>query len=119
MFKKAALILASLSITACATAPELRFKSTEEISDRLIEKDKATIERQLGQPRSIAQEGPHTWVWTYHSDMMPNKSPNQGKCELVITFDDDKPIKAVVNSTEYSPFVQELQTCNDLVQQLQ
>ena len=51
--------------------------------------------------------------------MMANKSPNQGKCELVITFDDDKPIKAVVNSTEYSPFVQELQTCNDLVQQLQ
>ena len=118
MFKHTSLILASLSITACATAPDLRFKTTEEISDLLIEKDKTTIEMQLGQPRSIAQEGPHTWVWTYHSDMMPNKSPNQGKFELVITFDDDKPIKAVVNSTEYSPFVQELQTCNDLVKQL-
>lgn len=109
---------ATLMLTACASTAPLRFQSTEQISDLLIEQDKATIERQLGEPRSMELVGPNTWEWRYHSDTVQHKNTQQGKCELIITFENNDPVKAVVNSTEYSPFVHELKTCNELVKSL-
>jgi len=109
--------IASL-IAACASTPSLRFQSTEQISDLLIKQDKATLQAQLGDPRTKELIGPNTWEWRYHSDTVQNKNANQGKCELIITFEGEDPVKAVVNSTEYSPFVHELKTCNELVSTL-
>ncbi len=116
--KTLSVIVMSTALAACST-PQVRFDTTEKISERLIKLDKTTVEMQLGTPRSKTDTGPHTSVWVYHSDTEQNKSSQQGKCELIITFDDETAVKAVVNSNEYSPFVHELNTCNQLVEGLQ
>ena len=112
-------LLLSTSLLVACSAPQVRLDTTEKISERLIKLDKTSVEMQLGSPRSKTDTGPHTSVWVYHSDTEQNKSSQQGKCELVITFDDETAVKAVVNSNEYSPFVHELNTCNQLVEGLQ
>lgn len=105
-------------LVAGCSAKSSRFISPDEVSDHLIKQSPADLQRAMGQPRSIEQTGPNEWKWTYHSDMIRNKKPTQGKCELIITFEGQKAIKAVVNSSEYSPVVGPLATCNLMVDKL-
>lgn len=107
----AALFSCVLLLVGCAT-PTSRFMSAQEVSDYLINKSPAELSQLLGEPRTRVQSGPNEIVWTYHSDMIQNKKATQGKCEMVITFEGDKAVRADVNQTEYSPFAAPLATCN-------
>ncbi|MBV1790069.1 hypothetical protein KQ940_18595 [Marinobacterium sp. D7] len=106
-----AVSLIGLLFAGCATQTS-RFVTPDEVSDYLIEQTPEDIKRVLGQPRTIVHPDPNTTVWTYHSDMIQNKKATQGLCEMVITFEGGKAVKAVVNATEYSPFAPKLATCN-------
>ncbi|KEA61788.1 hypothetical protein ADIMK_3935 [Marinobacterium lacunae] len=114
MFKIATALTASvmgLFIAGCATTTS-RFVTPDEVSDYLVTKTPAQMQSTLGSPRTVEHTGPNTSVWTYHSDMIQDKKATQGKCEMIITFEGDKAVKALVNATEYSPFAAPLATCN-------
>ncbi|GGB92047.1 hypothetical protein GCM10011352_17640 [Marinobacterium zhoushanense] len=106
-----AVSMLGLFVAGCASTTS-RFVTPDEVSDYLIEQTPADIKRVLGTPRTIKHIDPNTTVWTYHSDMIQNKKATQGQCEMVITFEGGKAVKAQVNATEFSPFAAPLATCN-------
>ncbi|MBV1787181.1 hypothetical protein KQ940_03855 [Marinobacterium sp. D7] len=109
--KVIAVSLIGLFVAACA-ATSSRFATSDEVSAYLVKRTPAELQGVLGKPRTIEHIDPNTSVWTYHSDMIQNKKPTQGKCEMIITFEGGVAVKAVVNATEYSPFAAPLATCN-------
>lgn len=112
-----AISMFGLVAASCATNSS-RFVTADEVSDYLIKQNPQALQRALGQPRSVENIGANKTVWTYHSDMIQNKKPTQGKCEMIITFEGEKAINVDVNTTEYTPFVAPLATCNQMLKSL-
>ncbi len=102
---------------SCATATS-RFVTADEVSDYLIKQNPQALQRAMGTPRTVENIGDGKTVWTYHSDMIQDKKPTQGKCEMIITFSGQKAVNVDVDATEYSPFAAPLATCNLMLDDL-